>query len=137
MNSPNRQLREELQANSKKFSELFDQNDAAAMAGLYTEDAVMVTDRGLLYGREAIKKHYADIFKQGDFSKHINVADQYSPHLIGTAGNEVWETGGWSLTVQESGGDVTALLKGYWAAIKVRDGENWKTRMEAWNLVQS
>jgi len=107
------------------------------MAALYTDDAVMVTDRGLLYGREAIEKHYGDMFLRGRISKHINVADQYSPHTIGTAGNEVWETGGWSLTVQDSGGDLTASLKGYWAAIKVRDGDTWKTRMEIWNLVPS
>jgi ketosteroid isomerase-like protein len=137
MNPPNRQLREQLQANGKEYSEAFDKNDAAAMAALYTDDAVMVTDRGLLYGREAIEKHYLDMFQHGRISKHVNVADQYSPHTIGTAGNEVWETGGWSLTVQDSDGDVSASLKGYWAAIKVRDGDIWKTRMEAWNLIPS
>jgi ketosteroid isomerase-like protein len=134
---PNRQLRRELQATHKKFSEVFDRNDADAMADLYTEDAVMVTDRGLLHGREAIKQHYLDMFQQGRISKHVTLADQYSPHLIGTGDNEVWETGGWSLTIQGNGGDMTASLTGYWAAIKVRDGGIWKTRMEAWNLIPS
>jgi ketosteroid isomerase-like protein len=138
MNPPNRLLREQLQANGKRYSEVFDKNDAAAMADLYTDDAVIVTDRGLFYGREAIENYYLDIFRHGRISKHVNVADQYSPHPIGTAGNEVWETGGWSLTVQDSGGgDVSASLRGYWAAIKVRDGDIWKTRMEAWNLIPS
>jgi ketosteroid isomerase-like protein len=137
MNPPNRQLREELQANGKKYSEVFDKNDATAMADLYTDDAVIVTDRGLLYGRQAIEHYYLDIFQHGRISKHVNVADQYSPHAIGTTGNEVWETGGWSLTVQDTGGDVSASLRGYWVAIKVRDGDIWKTRMEAWNLIPS
>jgi hypothetical protein len=39
--------------------------------------------------------------------------------------------------VQDSGGNVTASLKGYWAAIKIRDGDIWKMRMEAWNLIPS
>ncbi len=138
MNPPNRLLREQLQANGKRYSEVFNQNDAAAMADLYTDDAVIVTDRGLFYGREAIENYYSDIFQHGRISKHVNVADQYSPHAIGTAGNEVWETGGWSLTVQDNdGGDVSASLKGYWAAIKVRDGDIWKMRMEAWNVIPS
>jgi ketosteroid isomerase-like protein len=137
MNPPNRQLRQQLQANGKTFSEVFEKNDAAAMAEFYTDDAVMVTDRGLLHGREAIKKHYQEMFEQGHFSNHINVADQYSPHGIGADDNEVWETGAWSLTVRSTDGDVSASLKGYWAAIKVRQGAIWKTRMEAWNLIPS
>jgi hypothetical protein len=44
-----------------------------------------VADTGLIYGRKAIEKHYADKFQQGQYSKHLNVADQSSPHLIGTA----------------------------------------------------
>ena len=56
-----------------------------------------MTDTGLVYGREAIEKHYADLLQKFRFSDHIGKADQYSPHTIGTAGNEMWATGEWSL----------------------------------------
>jgi ketosteroid isomerase-like protein len=46
-------------------------NDAAALAGTYTEHAVLVTDTGPVYGREAIEKHYADLFKQVYISNEI------------------------------------------------------------------
>ena len=51
--------------------------------------------------------------------------DQYSPHIIGTAGNEIWANGEWSLTFQgKSGGPIQA--KGYWSAIDTREGDAWK-----------
>ena len=68
----------------------YDNNDAAAVAALFTEDAVLVTTQGPIYGREAIEKHYADVFQKVHFSNHIAKPDQYSPHVIGVAGNEMW-----------------------------------------------
>src|SRR5271165_4335492 len=86
---------EQLKALSKKYYEAVNNNDAAAYAALYTEDGVEVTDAGPIYGREAIEKHYADLFKQIHFSNYIGKSDQYSPHIIGAAGNETWDTGQW------------------------------------------
>jgi hypothetical protein len=57
-----------------------------------------VTDTGPIYGREAIEKHYADVFQKFHFSNHLDKADQNSPQIIGTAGNELWATGEWSET---------------------------------------
>jgi uncharacterized protein (TIGR02246 family) len=41
-----------------------DNNDAAAVASLFTEDAVLVTDSGPVYGRDAIEKYYTAVFKK-------------------------------------------------------------------------
>ena len=124
---------EQLAALGKKIHEAWSKNDAAALAATYTEDAVLVHDTGPVYGREAIEKHYADLFKQVHFSNHFGKRDQYSPHIIGTAGNEIWENGDWSLTYQVAGGGPIQL-KGYWSAIRVREGDAWKTRMEMSNV---
>jgi uncharacterized protein (TIGR02246 family) len=43
----------------KKFDETFNNGDAAALAALYTEDAVQVTPQGPVFGREAIEKLFA------------------------------------------------------------------------------
>jgi ketosteroid isomerase-like protein len=107
--------------------------DAAAVAACFTEDAVLVTDTGPIYGREAIEKYHADQFKQFHFSDHLNERDQYSPHIIGTAGNEVWKNGEWSTTLQ--GKDFGPIqLKGYWSSITVRDGDTWKDRLQTFNI---
>jgi hypothetical protein len=63
----------------------------------------------------------------------IGKPDQYSPHIIGTAGNEVWSSGEWSLTLQPETGDPISL-KGHWSEIYVRDGDAWKVRMQSWNI---
>src|SRR6516162_855484 len=66
------QIKEQLKALGQKTDEAFNNGDAAALAPLYTEDAVLVNDTGPIYGREAIVKHWADVFKQV-FQKRLDV----------------------------------------------------------------
>jgi uncharacterized protein (TIGR02246 family) len=127
------QIIEQLDALAKKFHEAWNNNDAAALAALYAEDAVRVNNTGPIYGREAIEKWYADLFQKLHFSNHIGKRDQYSPHIIGTAGNEVWSNGEWSTTVQAQNGKPFQL-KGYWSVILVREADAWKFRMEIANI---
>ena len=127
------QIIEQLNALCEKLDEAFNNNDAAAVAALFTKDGVLVTNSGPIYGREAIEKYQADVFKNGHFSNHLGKCDQYGTHVIGTAGNEVWRNGYWSLTWQGKTGDPIQL-KGYWSAIQVREGDTWKNRMEIWNV---
>ena len=127
------QVAEQLSALSKKTDEAFNSGDAAALAALYTEDAVLVNDTGPIYGREATVKHWADVFKQVQFSNHLDKRDQNSPHIIGTAGNEAWSNGEWSTTLKgEKFGPVDA--KGNWIEIYRREGDTWKKRLDMWNV---
>ena len=132
-NTPDPQLRHMLDALTQKTDEAYNDGDATALAALYTEDAVLVTDAGPIYGRKAIEKHYATLFERIHFIKHLSKADEYSPHIIGTAGNEVWRNAEWSETLQgQNGGPIQ--LKGYWSAIEVREGDDWKHRMLTVNV---
>jgi hypothetical protein len=63
----------------------------------------------------------------------ISKRDQYSPHMIGTTGNEAWSNGEWSLTLQGQN-DGPYHLKGYWSSVDVREGDAWKDRMQIWNI---
>ena len=132
-NTPDPQLRQQLDAKYRNYDEAFNNNDAAGMATFFTEDAVLVSDKGPISGRAAIEKSYADLFKEFHCSNHIGKPDQYSPHIIGTAGNELWSSGDWSLTLQGETGDPIPL-KGYWSEIYVREGDAWKVRMQTWNI---
>jgi hypothetical protein len=92
--TPDPQLRDAFVAFLKKFDDAFVNGDAAAAAACYTEDACYLDPAaGAIYGREAIQKLYADLFKTVHFIKHLSTPEQYSPHSIGTAGNEIWTTG--------------------------------------------
>jgi uncharacterized protein (TIGR02246 family) len=127
------QLRDALAAYNKKEDEGWNNNDAVALAALYTEDAVLVNDTGPIYGRDAIEKHYADVFKQVHFSNHIITADQYSPHIIGTAGNEAWTSGEWTTTLKGQDWGPKEF-KGNWVEIFRREGDDWKIRLDMWNV---
>jgi ketosteroid isomerase-like protein len=82
------QINEQLNALCKKFDEAYNNNnDAAAPGALFTEDAVVVTDTGPIYGQEAIEKYDADVFKQVHFSNHLDKCDEYGAHIIGTYRN--------------------------------------------------
>ncbi len=127
--TPDPQLRPQLLALAKKFEEAWNNNDAAALAALFTKDAVLVEQAGPVYGREAIEKHYANLFQNVHFSNNlITCNDPDSPHIIGTDGNQTWENGEWSMTYQVKGGDPLEI-KGYHASIAVREGGVWKKRM--------
>jgi ketosteroid isomerase-like protein len=132
-NTPDPALRQQVDAKIKKYDDAFNKNDAGAVAAFFAEDAVLVTNQGPIYGREAIEKHFTDVFQKYHFSNHTAKADQYSPHIIGTAGNEMWSNGEWSETLQEKTGDPIPLT-GYWSEIYVREGDTWKVRMQMWNI---
>jgi ketosteroid isomerase-like protein len=126
-------IRQQIDALDKKIGDAYSSDDAAAVAALFTEDGVLVRPQGTVYGREAIEKMYAETFQKIHLSNDITKADQSSPHRIGTAGNEIWETGEWSATLQGQKGPPIQL-KGYNAYIDVRDGDDWKIRMQIFNV---
>jgi ketosteroid isomerase-like protein len=126
------QISEQVNALSKKYDEAINNNDAVAVAALYTEDAVFVTDVGLRYGREAVEKWYKDTLQYHP-KNHASKPDQNSPHIIGSDGNEVWSSGEWAQIIPVQDGDPIEM-KGYWGAVIVREGDVWKFRMLTWNI---
>jgi uncharacterized protein (TIGR02246 family) len=132
-NTVDPQITAQLDARGKKFDEAYDNNNAAAVAALFTEDGVFVTPKGAIYGREAIERYYLGRFQEWHFSNHLGKADANSPHMIGPAGDEVWSTGEWSQTIRSGNGEVIQL-KGYWSTIDVREDDAWKARMMTYNI---
>lgn len=132
--APDPQLREAFAALCKKFDETFINGDAAAAATLFTEDAVIIPHDGPpIYGREAIQKHWEDVFKKVHFSKHLSKPEQYSPHVMGAAGNEVWSTGEYSQTFQVENGSPLQI-SGHFLDIDVRDGDALKFKVQTYNF---
>jgi SnoaL-like domain len=83
------ETRQEIEAVAMQSVEAYNKHDAAAIAALYTLDAVRVLDRGgstNFVGRDAIEKYYEDRLQKLHFSNHIIKFDPDSPHVIGTAG---------------------------------------------------
>jgi len=129
------QIIEQIIAVGKKFAEADNHNDAAALAALFTEDAVFVTDTGPVYGRQAIEKWFTDDFQEWRHSNHIHKLNSNSARIIDTAGN-VTLNGELSLTVQgKTGGPIP--VKGYWSEIDTREGNDWKILMHTFNITSA
>jgi hypothetical protein len=100
-----------IQANDKAFDDAFSKRDPAAIAALYSENAVLViraggsegdstpapgdTLRGVFKGRAAVEKRYAALFAlYRDFTGHHNTLDQ-----VHTPFETVpWAVGSWEVT---------------------------------------
>jgi ketosteroid isomerase-like protein len=109
---------------SGKLDDAYNNKDAEAAAALFTEDAVLVTPDGIVYGRKAIEKRYAETFQRRPFTDFLSRRDRLQLNAID---NAVWSVGEWWGNLQGQSGPVFAW--GYWSTIYVRDGDAWKMRM--------
>ena len=87
---------------------------------------------GPIIGRQAIQKWYTDLYQWLHPKDHIDKLDG-PVHLICTASNELWATWEWRETGQDKTGEPIPI-KGYSAYIYVREADDWKIRMCAWNF---
>ena len=113
---------DEFNALGMKEDEAFNKSDAGALAALFTEDAVLVAPDGIFYGRQAIEKRYADVFQKWHNINRFGQADQ-----LNAIGHEPWSVGEWWNILQSQTGP--RFVRGYWSAIYVREGDNWKMRL--------
>ena len=127
------QTTQKILALMKAVNDAQNNNDPAARVALYTRDAVFVTpDGGPIIGRQAIQKWFTDVYQWWHPKNSIHKVDGNAPHLIGTAGNELWATAEWSETGQGKNSEPIPI-KGYWAETYVRQGDDWKIRVSAFN----
>ena len=117
---------DEFAAFGMKYDEAYKESDAAALAVLFTEDAVLVTPEGPVSGRPAVEKWYADLFERWHPTNNIGQTDQ-----LNSIDHGAWAVGKWWCTFQSQNGPVFA--RGYWSTIYARDGHAWKIRMSTFN----
>jgi ketosteroid isomerase-like protein len=117
----------------KALNEAQNNNDADAVAAFDTPDAVIVTESGPIIGRQAVQKWTAELYQRWHPKNHIDRVDGNAPHLIGTAGNELWATGEFSETGQGKNGEPIPI-KGHWLIIFAREADDWKIRMAFVNI---
>jgi uncharacterized protein (TIGR02246 family) len=105
-----------------KLEEAFKKNDASAIAALFTEDGILVASDGMFSGRQAIEKRYADIFRRWPITTFSG--QRYQLNAID---NAVWSVGEWWSTIQSGTGPK--FEGGYWSAIYIHEGDDWKIRL--------
>ena len=116
-NTVDPQVRQQIEAVLTNFDDAFNKHDAAAVAALFTPDAIQVWDfegGGTVSGQQAIEKTWAAEI-EGGLGEFRSKLLQVYPILSEVAGISEWSHG---------------VYKGYWSAIYVRDADTWKIRME-------
>jgi len=78
---------------STKQEEAFTNKDAAAMAALFTEDAISVAPDGIFSRRQAIEKRYEDTFQRWPFTQFNDLRDCH----LKAIDNAVWSYGEWGV----------------------------------------
>jgi uncharacterized protein (TIGR02246 family) len=106
-----------------KYVDTYNQHDPAALAALYTADAVLVGPSGTpVTGRNAIEASLTTMFKQmGSPTLAANATE------IHALGGDAWAVG--QSTIKNSGQTGPAEVRGHWAAIYAPEGGEWKVRM--------
>jgi uncharacterized protein (TIGR02246 family) len=115
---------EQLQEEDKNFEEAYNKHDAAAIAALFTDDAVLVTPHGTVTGRAAIEKKY----EKEDFETY-NGSDMVSTtERITQVGNELHLTRRFKANYQSY--DSFIRIEGNASPVFVLEGDVWKIRSE-------
>jgi uncharacterized protein (TIGR02246 family) len=119
-NTVDPQVRQQIEAVFMKFGEAFNMRDPAAMAALYTQDAVQLwswspSKDAVASGQQAIEKRYAVMLASNPGEFVGQIIEVYP------IGNDM------SVITKDSEG---TLWKGYKSWICVRDADTWKIRME-------
>jgi uncharacterized protein (TIGR02246 family) len=115
---------EQLQEEDKNFEEAYNKHDAAAIAALFTDDAVLVTPHGTFTGRAAIEKKY----EEEDF-KTYNGSDMVTTtERITAVGNELHLTRRFRANYQSYGSFIR--IEGNASPVFVLEGDTWKIRSE-------
>jgi uncharacterized protein (TIGR02246 family) len=116
---------DEFMALGMKVSEAYNNNDAAALAALFTEEPIYVSPEGVfggpLGGRQAIEKAFVDVFQRHPTNFTMDADPLYA------IGNDAYAAGQWWCTLESQNGAVFA--RGYWSAVYLREGDAWKIRM--------
>lgn len=109
------------------FSEAIARGDAQAIAKLYTEDAILLPERGeLVKGRQAIGEFWKTAMDGGVKSVTVTTLD------VGGSGDLAHEVGTVLLTLQAEGRPpATASAK--FVVVWKREADGWKIHRDIWN----
>jgi uncharacterized protein (TIGR02246 family) len=120
---------QQVRALASNYDAAFNRQDAATVAGLYTEDAVFNTPEGTFQGRQAIEELYAKHYFGEAHSKNVvTVVNQAI-----AAGNEVRATGTWSDSFEDpSTGTIHADGTCSW--VLVHDVDTWRIRESTYDM---
>jgi len=120
-------VRQQIEALNRKYDEAFNQNDAEAVADLFTADAVEAGPEEAASGKQEIEDRYKVLFESHP-TDHASKLDQ-----VYAIGNRVCAITEWSVMQKKHASQPMLLKEGYVVTINVREGDVWKICMSYWS----
>jgi uncharacterized protein (TIGR02246 family) len=115
---------------SKAYMSAFNARDAAKVAALYKEDAVLMPpNQAMVKGRANIQSFWAAALKEGAASLQLR------PMESSSGGTQAFETGTYSLTTKGAGG-APAAENGKYVIVLHRVGADWQIAYDIYNSDQ-
>jgi ketosteroid isomerase-like protein len=107
-----------------RWQDALNKGDTSAVAALYTSDAVEVTPDGIRVGPAAVKERLDESIKEGWKRDSVIVATKCD-----SDGPVRWSSGSWKRTSPQG-----SPVSGFWTAIEVKGGNEWKIQNLTFNL---
>ena len=108
----------------KQYTEAYNRKDAGAVAALFADDAVRVTERGMIQGREAIQKSTEAGLEAGGHDLRLRY------HHTHVDGNTGWSVAEVDYSVRGKDGSVSPM-HAFSTSVWVRDGGAWKIKTQS------
>ena len=112
---------------SRQFSAAYERGDAAAMAALYTRDAVIFPERSAaVAGRPAIQRYWT-LAEGRRVPSH-----EITPHRIEVDGRHAYDHGTFVVSGERKG-TAWGPFEGKYLVVWRREPDGWRIQLDMWN----
>ncbi len=120
-------VRKLIEANNKAFVEAFNRGDAAAVANMYTSDALLLPPNNpIIVGRQGIREFWQKLITAG--LKVVSLETE----RVEACGDTAYEVGYYTLTIPTAAGG-TVTDQGKYIVVWKREARKWKLARDIWN----
>jgi uncharacterized protein (TIGR02246 family) len=121
-------VQQAIMQNNARFAEAYNRGDVAAVAGMYTDDAVLLPPNfQMLEGRRAIQDFWGGARQMGIRDLALETV------RVDERGDAAWEIGAYTLKIQPEGGQPTEDTGKYLVVWKRTSDGSWRLAVDIWN----
>jgi uncharacterized protein (TIGR02246 family) len=122
-NAVDPKVREQIEELNVKYDKAFNDNDAEAIAALFTWNGVETGPEGQAFGQPDIEQRYGVLFQLHPTSHLSKVIQMYA------IGSRVCAITEWAAMQKKDASQPMLLSEGYMVTVNVHEGDVWKIEM--------